>query len=761
MRQEAIRISDSLALATIRPGRTAAPSLPPSVHRIFVCDMSGSMWDPAPRLRKHLKNGIAMTVAPGDTASVLWFSGRGQCGVVFEGVRVHDATALSSVQVAIDRFLQPLGLTSFVEPLQEVSRVMDRLSAADPSAAFSLVFMSDGYDNQGTRDAILHATTALSARVAAGAVVEYGWYANRPLLTAMAETLGVPYVFAEDFDRFAPVLDAEFRRQVDGARKREIRLPHAALHGLCFAVRGGSVATFAVFDGAARVPEDVEAVHYLTAEADGASAADPRAMDARVVSALYAALAVLSQRMLADEVLAVLRLLGDVRLIRQFSNCFGKQSYSAFQDAVAAAATDEALRWADGYDPALVPPDDAFTVLDLLAELLADEGNLLHVSHPAFDYRRIGRRTEDATDRLTREERDEITSLTVSAKSAKDLARVQERMAEIAASKPRAVRFDANEADAGVPISSLTLNESRPNVSVLIRKEGTVDVSGNAVGLPDRVPTHIFRNFAIVRDGILNVKRLPVSLTHATHGVLAAQGIVSGPWAPGEVSVIDLQALPIVNRRMVSKVSARDCFRLEYDLARAKAAQKVFKHFEDRHFPKERAANLKATYGEAAAEWLKSVGVTDGGFSPNVVQAEATDVYVGRELKITLKGMASLPKVDDVSAKLDNGKKLTAGEALLAPFVAECRAFVASDVYAGAADPRGLLRTWIADKAAFWKRRTRELNRLLSEIKFSIVVGQVWFPEFASLDEGTLTFVADDGIEVTATATIKEIEVEI
>lgn len=44
----------------------------------------------------------------------------------------------------------------------------------------------------------------------------------------------------------------------------------------------------------------------------------------------------------------------------------------------------------------------------------------------------------------------------------------------------------------------------------------------------------------------------------------------------------------------------------------------------------------------------------------------------------------------------------------------------------------------IKDLAHYNSERLR-LIRELAEIKFSVLVGQVWFPEFASLEENTLT----------------------
>lgn len=759
---ESWRAADGLHLATLAlRADVAPPSLPPSVHRIFFGDCSGSMSSDLASVRQHLKNNLSQTVAVGDTVTIGWFSGRGQFGVIVEGIRIRDLVDLSAVHAAIDRYLRPVGLTGFKEPLEEVERVISRLRAADPSYAFSLCFMSDGHDNQWSRKEILGVCERLGPSLASSAVVEYGWYANRPLLVAMAEAMGGEYVFAEDFSRFAPVLDTEFSRRVDGVRKREMRLPCAPLHGVAFAARGAALATYAVGpDLCVRVPEDVRELHFLSGTPVGDQKGDLGRGAGPEVAGAYAALVVLSQRMQADDTLRVLKALGDVRLIRRFASCYGKQQYSAFQEAAAAAAQDPGLRWAEGHDPSMVPAEDAYTILDLLADLMEEDANLLHLTHPSFVYQRIGRKTVSSAGLLTAEEQAEISGLTSRARSATDLEAVQRRIAEIVSSKPKAASFRAMDRDAGVPFANVTLNESRPNVSLLTRQDGVVEVGENDHGVPTEVASFIWRNWTIVRDGILNVKTLPVSLGRDTFSRLAERGMVDGPYVDGAVYELALDGLPIVNRQMVKRVSAKDCFRLQFEVARAKAAQKVFKHYEEQHFPKERAQGLKDCYGADAAEWLKSMGVTDGGFSPKVVQAEASDVYVGRELKIALKGLSSLPKIEDVAAKLDGGKKLTASDALVAPFLEEVRQFLASPIYLGAANPEALLKTWLVDKSRHWVSRVRELNRQLSEIKFSIIVGQVWFPEFESLDEGTLV-IDVDGTQVQASASIRDIEVEV
>lgn len=748
--------------------KVARPAVPPNRHHIIVEDCSGSMYGELPKHRAQLKNKLPSMVKQGDTVSIIWFSGRGEFGVLAEAVRVEDARDLQRLNEAIDRFLQPLGLTGFRDPLLEVFSVTERIMRNDAKGVFSMWFMSDGYDNQSSQKEILDVCAKLAPRLAAATIVEYGWYANRTLLAKMSEVLGGTHIFAENFDRYEPIFEETIRRGVYGAKKRPVTLAGTAEHGFAFTLRDDEVLAYAVENGEVLVPEDVDTLCYLTTRpvgvpagslADLVAAERTREVGKPPYKALYALLDVLSQRMLADEVFKVLRVLGDVRLIRQFANCFGKQAYSAFQDAARLAVFSETERFVDGYDPALVPADDAYTVVDVLCDLLDDPKAMLHTSHKSFDYQRIGRQAISANDRLSEDERAEIAEMTAKAKTAADLAAVQKRMAEIAASKPATLTFKQAEKDAGVPFSNLTFNEDRPNVSVLTRQDGTVDLPENAFpALPAAFPTYRWRNYTVIKDGILNMKVLPVSIGASAFALLQSQGLVEGAYDPVKVYEIDLGKLPIINRKMVKKVSADAAFRLQYELAQARAAQKVFKHYQEQRFPKERSEGLKAIYGEEAAAWLKDLGITDGGFAPKTVLAESTDFYIGKELKIALKGLSSLPKVDAVEEALASNKKMTPSLALMAPYVKEFTDFVNGPVYRQGGDV--LLRDFLDKKVSEATAQARSKIRQLAEIKFSITVGQVWFTEFSSLDEGTLE-IDVNGTLVTGTATLREVEVKI
>jgi hypothetical protein len=768
MNIKSAKISDGLYLAHVNaPLDANVKVLPPSVNRIFICDVSGSMSGDLPSLRQHLKTNLGNVVSKDDTVTIIWFSSRGQFGVVVEGARIHNKTDLEDMHEAIDRRLRPVGLTGFKEPLEEVSRVVSRLRTKDENAAFSMVFMSDGHDNQWSKKEILEATSALATSMASATIVEYGWYANRPLLIAMAEEIGGEYAFAEDAGHFTPLLDDNLRRRVGGMSRRLLTLPASPLHGIAFSVNGNSLSTFTV--GAdmqsIRVSADLTEFFFLSETPVGHVVVinDARTADTDLVKGLYASLALLSQRMMSSEVFQVLKILGDVALIARFSSCFGKQQYSAFREAVLLSASDATQRWVGGYDVNAVPADDAYTVLDLLSDLTGEDGNMLRLDDESWNYSKVGRKTVLASEKIDDNQKAEIEGMLAGAKTASDLAVIRERMEEMEATQDKTYRFKGDKAK-GVPLTTLVYNEDRPNVSVQTRQSGQLllGADGPAHGLPEEVPTVIFRNYTIIRDGILNVQILPVTIGKATHERLVANGVLKGAWVEGAVEKIAFTALPIINRRMVKHFSAHECFNLEFDMLKTKAAQKVFKYYEDQNAPRDRSAGLTERYGAEATAWLKEIGLTDGGFAPKVVQAEATDVYIGRELKIAIKGLSSLPKVTDVEERMDDkkGKALTNAMALMAPYVREVREFLASAIYNNASDKPALLKTWLQDKTKFWIKVSRRLNRRLSEIKFSIVVGQVWFSEFESLDEGSLNIVTDIG-ELSVNATIRDIEVKI
>lgn len=742
-------------------------------NHFVVIDCSGSMAYDLPLIRQQLKSKLPKLLKEQDTISIIWFSGQGQFGTLLEAEPVATLTDLQAVEQAIDRWLRPCGLTGFTEPLQEAAKVVQRVSAARVDSVNSLFFMSDGCDNQGTRAGILKAMEEVARGFHSTTVVEYGYYADRNLLSAMAEKAGGSHIFAEDFTRYSPTFETFLQRRPTAVRRVELTVQGDPILGFVYALLDGDLVTYAVDKGKVRVPENLEGFWFVSPGAVGApSLANLRNPHTRQhaidVRAAYAAVSLYAVRMKPNVVYPLLKALGDVALIDEFATCFGKQRYSAFQERAKKAAYGEGL-YSKGYDPSKVPPDDAFTVLDLLQGISSDEGNRVLLDHHHFRYARIGRARVDVSDQLTESEQDEIRSLTEEmgrTKKASRIAEINARILEITSSKPAALKFEAEPMEDGYSVSSLTFNEDRPNVSILVRKKGAVDLRSrlpDGLTVPDVVKTHVFRNYAVIKDGLVNIEHLPVSLTRRSYEELSVR-LGGGLTRVFEVDVLSdsravgtlrLRELPVLNRRMVKEVSARDFFGLQYRLVSAQAEQKVYNSFQKELAPKERSQGLKDLYGEAAAVWLKEQGITDGGFAPKSVLAESTDYYLGKELKVSLRGYSKLPSLKEARAAIGKGN-VSGPVALMAPAIKDVEDFIAK-----AADKTTAVHVWLDVQAHAARQKVRELLFEIAKTNFAIIVGQTWPVEFQSLDEGTLEIEPVPGTKIECKMEMREVEVRI
>jgi hypothetical protein len=781
------RVADSLYLVKHALTKETAPPVVVEVptNHFALIDCSGSMSYDLPKIREQLKKKLPKLLKEQDTVSIIWFSGRGQFGTLLEAEPVSTLADLKEVERAIDRWLKPVGLTGFKEPLEEAVKVVDRVTKKRPGSVSSLFFMSDGCDNQWARAEILKATDKAAGGFASATFVEYGYYADRPLLTSMAEKAGGTLIFAEDFDKYAPTFEASIQKTVSGVPRVEVTIPGDPIGGFAYVLSDGDLITYSVEGGKATVPKDLNALWFLSPSVVGgvengvdipkkASAySSPGVVLPNTMLATYAAISLFAVRMKPNVVYPLLKALGDVNLIERFSSCFGKQKYSEFQDLAQKAAFGKGC-YEKGYDPNKVPRDDTFTVLDVLNLLASDDNNRVLLDHPGFKYSRIGRGRVDSSDQLTSDEQTEIQELTkkmASEKSATKIKEISAKIAAITAGKAPPLKFEADQVPDGYPISSLTFNEDRPNVSFLVRKTGTVDISSRAV--PSSIPhtkfqTFIFRNYAVIKDGLVNIDKLPVSVARSTYEKLKTElgefhpVIETGGNLPNDrfEILLDLRALPVINRKMVKDVSAKSFFETQYALLQAQAEQKVYNGYSKEFLQTKKSEGFATQYGEETAAWLKEQGFTDySGFSPKSIQAEATDFYMGKELKVNLKGLSKLPSLKEVKEQIAKNK-LNAGGLLMKPTVDLVETFLASDLYKKAAQKDKVMEVWLDGQTTAAKSKARELIFQTAQTTFSLVVGQVWFKEFSSLDENSMT-IEVDGTKVECKAEMREIEIKI
>lgn len=645
-------------------------------NRIMVVDCSGSMGSELPKLQTHLKNKLPTMVQPQDTLTIIWFSGRGQCGTLFEAIKLDNLQDIQKVNAAIDRYLTPIGLTAFTQPLKDVLALAIKLGGTN-----TLSFMTDGSDNQGTRSEILKACADLQDVLSAATFVEYGYYADHKMLMDMAEELGGAVVLAENFTNYSESLESSFK-SVNSGKKIKI---------------GGIKADFVVANsdngfvivrpdalGLVTMPADTSSYSYFegTGDIDEIFADDGENSDAAyMVSALI-------MRGQADQALQLAATIGDVELYSQVENSFSKQDYAVTVElANAFGSSKKSLYTTKPRQINLIPDENAYNVLTMLMDLASTDGNFLNISHPEFSYNPIGPR--------------------------RDTAEIGEGAD---AFKPV---FKDKDGEVLAEITTLKFDEDRPNISMLVRREGTVTLPKNDFGFGDTVDSFIWRNFAIVKDGIVNVRKLPVVLSKSTYDVLVSKGVIEAldPFKVGKTFVIDTKRYPIINRSMATPTASTELFQKCFDLYVLKTKQKVLNSKIDKP---EFGAKFGSLYGEDGAKFLKELGISEGGFSPKTTKGESLDPYISKVLEVKLAGLSSIPAVEAVEKAIAASKSLTPSQQIM------------SNVFDALKKCK--------DSESELKKTKEAIRQLMDEIvviKFGIIIGKRWFVDMESLDDNT------------------------
>jgi hypothetical protein len=761
-------ISSRLFLLRYTRQRTAAPPPPPNTNHFLILDVSGSMDRDLPKMRQHLKDKLpTLLLQAGDTLTIIWFSGAGQCGVMFQGKTVDNLADLAIINQSIDRWLRPVGMTNFTGPLQLVDRIKREVVAQTGNPVCSLLFLSDGCHNDGARTEVIKAAQALAFDSVT--VVEYGVYADRQLLAQLAQIMGGVHIYSDSFVEYTPVIERVLSQRPAGAWV-SVDLSGTPKDDLVFTIDGQELRAFNATAGRVTLPANLETFYMLNEGAVPSGV--PSAAIENTDPALYAVLALYATRMRPDVLWDVLQYTGDVKLIEDYSACFGKDRYTAFQQACQQAVFTEAARRIKGFNRHLVPPLDAFTVLDFLS--LLTTGDRFLPDHPRFEYKRIGRRRVPVDSVLTKDDIAKIQALTDQLEAggaADDLANVVAELEQIKQGK-QPIRFIPDSSINGYPVR-LSFPKDRANINLSVSIPGKLDLSSV---LPDHLrnlvppilPISQHKTYTLFKDGLCNVKVLPLYLSDSTLDKVVelirskklALDVVE--FAPGnQVVLVNLDKLPIINRGMAKAASAEELFRLEYMTLRYQARQKVFNKLLDELFPEKAVAGMKERYGAEAAEWLRSKGIYDSGFTPKTTTATATDMYYAKLLDVNLKGLMSLSgvKLEDVRSQMAKNK-LTPLGALMVPALAEFDIFKASPACYGAPDSNLAIIHWLKGKAADATEEVRRLSYQIAQQKFAVIVGGVWFKEFASLDENTLTLELD-GRPTVCTVTQKEEAVEI
>lgn len=739
-----IKLDENYYLVSKAVNSNATVEVAKKTNHIFVVDVSYSMYNDLPKIKTQLKNKLSNIMKEGDTISIVWFSGKNDSGILKEEVEVKSLTTLSDLNDAIDRWLRPVGLTAFLKPLQLITGLIDRVKKNRPNSLFSMIFLTDGYNNDCPWDEVVKTLKSLENNIASATFVEYGYYADTRRLTEMASLIGGEKISCDGFEEFEPVFDNKISSSVGGGKKTLVEIKDSYLYDFAFSVSNGSILLYNIVDNKILVGSNIKEVYFFSKEqvsTNPVTADEPLA-----VEALYAAIYVLSDKLMNEDAEKVFYSLGDNHHYAMLANAYGKQKLNAFKNAIKECVTDESKRFPDGRDTINFVSDNAYCFMNLIEDLGNLDNCVFYPNHPDFIYNRIGRKKVAVGSTLTDVDKKRLSE-------AKSVSEANEILKELEENKVD-VKFVNSDPDRGYPLTDLVWNSSRANLSVRIYIDGKVELPKNKFNI-DEVASFKYNTFTIVKDGILNVTELPINLSTEAIKLLDDNNVsykVVPYYTPRnnhtvapEVIVIDLTSIPIINRGMVKTISAKHLAELEWKLVKLKGDKKVYDYYKNQLFPKT-SKSYADLLGEECAAWLKEIGVTDyNGFSPKVTSAESNDFYLSVNLDTKIKGLSSIPKVLNVLDKINTNKPLKLNEWVMSDALIKYKQQTEGDMYKSLSVEQqlGVLRTYLETKSKILNKQRRKVLQEIAEIKFALILSKKWFKEFKSFDENKLTLTLD------------------
>lgn len=743
----AIKLNDNKLLITeqLLKKNTQKASAEMPAHHIFIIDCSGSMYNELADIRSDLYNKISTLLKPNDSISIVWFSGKGQYGILLEDFKINSSVSLNNVRKKIDSELVARGLTAFKEPLMEAREIIARISRnPKTNYVYSLFFITDGHDNSWPENEIISEVKKSKDSLVSATVVEYGYYCNKALLNKMASEFGGVHLFAKDFQDYEPYMEKQFKQSIE-AKREYFTLSEKPKDGFVFFIDSDNNVISLSVDSDNRIfisPEETSSVFYIT---DNNISVDSNTyfdivpfiqnMDYsnESISSLYATMYAYSRQGDFNTISEILRVLGDAYFIERKANTFGIQKINELEEEfldVIKNPTENAFR--NGYNPNLEPKEDAYCVMDMINDLMNSEENLWYPSK-LREYKRTGRKAVRIDSNLTDEEKQRVNELLEENK----IAEAQTYLEEVRLKKEEnKVEFENIDYEKGFQISNLTWNGSKANLSVQVRYNGFVQLPNNGFNLPEKFETFIYRNYNIINNGIINNYELPVSLSRETFNKLQENGLFDEEiYSEGEIYYLNFKSLPVINQKMIKSSSAETLFKSHHGLFKIKAQNSVF-NFLKKEFLDGLSKGFVDTYGQEATEWLKSLGITEtSGFAPKRKLENPSEETMVAKMEIKIDKLTSLPTAKDVYAKIKDGKDMTDRELFLKPYFDDFFSFYKLVEGIGEDKKNKMIQDWIEGKSKSIRQEKNKLSTEISKAIFLTIVGKSWFNDLKSRED--------------------------
>jgi hypothetical protein len=685
---------------------------PEPTNHIWIYDRSYSMSYELPQLTQDIIKK-AKEIPVGDTVTLGWFSGEGDYNFILKGFQVGREKDYTVLEKAVLKNNSPVSCTCFSEILADTENVIEDLSVI--SDRFSLLFFTDGYpvvrNYSREIESIFQAIEKVEGKVTSSCLVGYSNYYNRDLMVDMAERLGGSLIHNDSLTDFNITLSDLIQNASDSESKVRVEFDGAQPNqGVIFSVAGNNLNVYKQKeDGSIGFVPNKESksdyVYFLTDRLSGsekevklgkADVLRPSTKSS-MLGAVYGVACLLNQKAKTDVAMEAVSSIGDKHFVDLLTNAYTNSEHGTAENALKEAMSDTKKRLTEGYDTAYLPPADAFCLLDMLEILMQDDEAHFYPYHPNFKYKRIGQKTKVIGKYPTFKPQDNVKC----------------------------------------KLSDLSWNKTMLNLSVRATINGTINLKKGykELGLNRTYPTHIHRNYSLVKDGLLNMKTLPVSMSKTTFNKLKAEGLFSGyTYEADHIYDLPLSAVPIMNRAIAEgRTSATALASKVQKQLQLEATMKVLNGLKkDLEATSGASADTFAGLSDSQVEFLEENGITKNGFSPKTEKEDPVDFYYAKEFKIAVKGVSSFPKVADVQKKVASGKDLTPREELIQNGI---ELYETSPVVKSSDKVK---LAWLEDTVKAVKAELLTTRFDVQKTKFAILLGKKWFDEFESRENCSL-----------------------
>lgn len=657
---------------------------------IFIYDRSGSMHHVLKRLGEDIIK-LSGYLKVGDTLSIGYFSGQKEYRFILKGFLITEGQNTDAIRKIVTQNISSIGLTCFSDVLEESITVIQELKTVYPANSFVLCFLTDGVPYPGGRteeSRIFENLSKLNESIGDSIFVGYGDYYGKDLMVKMAEQIGGSFVHADEIEDFSKNVEIIIKNGTS-SNKIEIDISGSEDVVLVFGKSNGQIKIYPHKNGKAFVSNSEKEVYAVTSKM-------PKKNNESLDN-LYAGAYSLALQGKVQEALGWLGQIGDKYLVDKLNNSFTVSEFGEATQAIHEACFDESKRLLDGFRKNYVPKPDAFCILDAIDALVADKNAFFYPTHSKWEYKKKG-----ASPKM----------------------------------KEGFVKFE-KDTSCECPFAGLTMNKKRLNLSVRTVLGGTIALDDNHddFNLPKDFLTYQWKNYSIVTDGILNVKRIPASMSKETFDILKSGGLIkkTEKFVQDEVYVLDLKRIPVMNRTIGNSfTSAKDLAEVSLNEESNKAVIKTLKYLKDKIDTSEyKTTSFTEKYTESQINYLFENGIsTDGSYAPSMEPAKTEDFYMARTFEIKVSGFSSIPSIASVLKKKEEKKKLNYVDNIILDTIDQYEKMNLEE---------------LKEQIKKVDEKIKACRVILQRAKFAVVLGKSKFNEFDS-NEGEVA--TDSGIKV-------------